>query len=67
MRSASAIQMVTAIFLCTEGCMLFVLLPRHVGLWGGWLVAAGVFCFWANLKSSEGGRLDSILPAGIKL
>jgi hypothetical protein len=51
--SQSAIQMVTVIFLCIEGCMLFVLFPGQKNMVLLLMVAASVFCFRANLKSSN--------------
>ena len=51
--SQSAIQMVTAIFLCTACSMLFVLLPEQKNMVLLLMVAASVFCFRANLKSSN--------------
>jgi hypothetical protein len=46
-----AIQMVTAIFLCTECSMLFVLLPEQKNMVLLLMVPASVFCFGANIKS----------------
>ena len=43
--------MVTAIFLCTECSMLFVLLPEQKNMVLLLMVPASVFCFGANIKS----------------